>query len=257
VPKLKNPTFNLSEKGGAYKRSPSLGAFYSPDYCIENFNARGDNPAAVNYYKSEADSLNEVISPGWGFTAGVDALFPFKGERFSLKTGLYYAVKTIRYNGFVYDNGIYPGFEIYKLNSFRKEKMTVFEIPLALDCSTLKEKKERRFRLSSFAGILFSLNNAEYQTLTKRFWTNYNAPQSESSYLISTADAYSVFGIGGIAGISAKYMFKSQFAISLSPLLKYYPVEFYRNDPVPAFGNRVTKSSFSAGCAIELIYHFD
>jgi hypothetical protein len=131
-------------------RTPSLGVIFSPDYCTESFSPVKGAAASVNYYSQDADSMNSVVSPGLGFTVGIDALFPFNDKRFSIKTGIYYAVRTISYNGFAFENGIYPAFATYRFDSPRKEKTSVIEIPIALDYSILSEKPNRKFHTSFF-----------------------------------------------------------------------------------------------------------
>lgn len=238
-------------------RNISLGIFFSRDYCVQKFNPIGDNPTTINYYKPQSDSLNKVVSPGLGFTVGLDALFPIKEGSFAIKTGLYYAIQRIRYNGFVYDNAISPDYEIYRFGSYRTENMSVFEVPVALDYSILSVKKERRFHLSCFAGVISSINNAKYIIQIKRFWFDYNAPQSESSYGTTVVKSYSTLGVGAIGGIRTEFMLNKRSALSLSPMVKYYPLKYYRKNTSVPLRVGIRTINILTGCAIGFVYHFD
>lgn len=233
-----------------------LSIFFSPDYCNQKYKGvRYENAASLNAYNQQiADTFNSITNSGIGHSVGLEVLCPFN-KKVSLLTGIYFALRTKRYNGFVYQNGIYYDNTVFHLTNYKKEQSSFLQIPIAINYYFSPNSK-KKIRLDCFAGSLLSINCNKYNIGTLRWWDAFQPPPTTADgFVLQKMDAFSILYIGFLIGGKVNYQLNNHFAFNLAPTFKYFPFVF-GNIMKGYYGRETYETPWSIGCEIGMTYSF-
>lgn len=237
----------------------SIGLSFSPDYSYRVLKSLPSNSAYyTEYYKTCVDSINIVEKATVSYSIGIPISYKFN-KLFALKTGVYLSNKTVQSKGFVWGNGFYMGYSIFKSDQWEKSSFLFLEIPIALELA-LQSKNSKKLSYKIFTGITFCNNIQKHSYTSRRWLPGFGSAALESSYSAFYADKFKLLYIGYTVGISTVYKLNEKLNMGIEPVFKFYGKEFNSAQTTgDFFSGKLAgyyEKPYSVGCNISVSYMF-